>query len=100
MSATTETPRRPFTVFAIPEEAHLALVQMGHHARLMAELTAIGTQASKHDARLRPDALSWNFSRMAKELDDIIAVSYFSTELVNAYEAAHKERKKRDSKET
>ena len=100
MSATTDTPRRTFTVFAIPEEAHFTLLQIGNHARLMAELTAPGTQASKHDARLRPDALSWNFSRMAKELDDIIAVSYFSTELVNAYEAAHKERKKRDSKET
>ena len=37
---------------------------------------------------------------MAKEIDDILSVTYFSTELVNAYEAAHKERKQRDSKET
>ena len=68
-------------------------LSIGNHARLMAELTAPGTQASKHDARLRPDALAWNFSRMAKEIDDILSVSYFSTELVNAYEAAHKGRK-------
>jgi len=99
MSATPDTPRRPFTVFAIPEEAHFSLLQIGNHARLMAELTAPGTQASKHDARLRPDALAWNFSRMAKEIDDILSVSYFSTELVNAYEAAHKGRKQRSTKE-
>jgi hypothetical protein len=36
---------------------------------------------------------------MAKEIDDILSVSYFSTELVNAYEAAHKGRKQRSTKE-
>ena len=34
--------------------------------------------------------MAWCFERLAKELNDIIDVSYFSTELVTAYEAAHK----------
>jgi hypothetical protein len=97
MSDESNTPQRAPTVFAIPEDAHADLVQLRNHVRLMAELTAPGSNASRHDARLRPDALAWNFSRMAKEIDAIVAVSSFSTELVDAYEAAQKGRKARST---
>ncbi|MCC8362835.1 hypothetical protein LK996_07060 [Lysobacter sp. A6] len=94
MSLQSDAPRAS-TVFAITEAAHTELVQLRDHLRLMAQLTAVGTNASRHDARLRPDALAWNFSRMAKELDGIVASSSFSTQLVDAYDSAHKNRKGR-----
>ena len=99
MSEKSGAPARASTVFAIPDVAHAELVQIRNHLRLMAELTALGTQASKHDARLRPDALAWNFSRMAKDVDGIVSASWFSTELVDAYEAASNGRKQRSSRE-
>lgn len=89
MSAIVDTPRA-LTVFAIPEEAHTDLVNVHNFARLMAQLTQVGGNASTVDPRLRPDAMAWCFERLAKELNAIIDVSYYSTELVTAYEAAHK----------
>ena len=68
---------------------------MRDHLRLMAQLTAVGTNASNHDARLRPDALAWWFSRLERDIDGIVAASSFSVELATAYEAAHKGRSKR-----
>ena len=66
------------TVYVLPEQAHLALVQMRDHLRLLARLTDTGTEASRHDAVLRPDAMAWCFSRLARDLDDIVGVTYWS----------------------
>ena len=94
MSAHPDTPR-PSTVFAIPEDAHLRLVQLGNDCRLMAQLTKVGGNASIVDARLRPDSMAWCFQQLAKETEAIVSASWFSTEVVNAFEAAQKSRKAR-----
>ena len=93
MSEKSDAPQRAPTVFAIPEDAKIELVQLGNHLRLMAQLTKVGSMASTHDARLRPDAMAWNFSRMAKEVEGIVSATWFSTQLVTAYEAAQKARR-------
>ena len=95
MSVDTQAPHRGATVFAIPEHAHADLVQLRDHLHLMVQLTAVGTNASHHEARLRPDALAWWFSRLHKDVDGIVAASEFSAELAQAYETARKGQKPR-----
>lgn len=97
MSVDTPAPQRAPTVFAIPEQAHTDLVQLRDHLHLMSQLTAVGTNASQHDARLRPDALAWWFSRLHKEVDGIVAVSGFSAELATAYDSARARQRSRCS---
>jgi len=92
MSAKIDTPQRPSTVYAIPEAAHTNLVQLRDHLHLMAKLTAVGTNASRHDAKLRPDALAWWFSRLHKEIDAVLAVTCFSSKLASEWEASQKGR--------
>ena len=67
------------SVFTIPEQAHLSLVEMACFLRMMAHLTEPGSRASDHDARLRPTALSWCFSSLSKEIDAVIGATYVST---------------------
>jgi len=81
---------RKSTVFAIPEESHTELVRLRNHLRLMAQLTKAGGSASDPD--LRPDAMAWCFSRMAKEVEEIIDATWFSTELVNTHGGGTKDR--------
>lgn len=95
MSLATDAQHRAPAIYAIPETAHAELVQLRDHLRLMAQLTAVGTNASSFDARLRPDALAWWFSRLERDIDGIVAASSFSMELAAAYDTAHKPRTKR-----
>ncbi|UHQ20209.1 hypothetical protein LVB87_03335 [Lysobacter sp. KIS68-7] len=97
MSEKSDTPQRASTVYAIPEAAHTNLVQLRDHLHLMAKLTAVGTNASRHDAKLRPDALAWWFSRLHKEIDAVLAATCFSTELANAWGASLEGRKGREA---
>ena len=62
--------------------------------RLLARLTDTGTEASCHDNVLRPDAMAWCFSRLARDLDDIVGVTYWS-EAAAAEDAARKPRRVR-----
>ena len=67
-------------VYALPEHAHLELIQLRDHLRLMAQLTECGSNASRHDARLRPDALAWWFTRLARDVDGIVDATYWSAQ--------------------
>ena len=98
MSLASEAPQRAPTVYALPEAAHVELVQLRDHLRLMAQLTAVGSHASSHDARLRPDALAWWFSRLQKDIDAIVAASSFSTEVAAAYDATRPPRRRPPAK--
>lgn len=80
MSKSTAAP----TVYAIPEQAHFALVQINYFLRLMAYLTETGTKASSHDARLRPDSLGWCFSGLAKEIDAIVGAIHYSDDIARS----------------
>ncbi len=66
------------TVYALPEHAHVELVQLREHLRLMAQLTDVGTVASAYDARLRPDALAWWFLRLSRDIGAIVESTYWS----------------------
>jgi hypothetical protein len=64
--------------YVIPEPAHIVLVKMRDHLRFMSYLvrdtiTATGTPSNP----LTPEALSWCFSHMAQDLDDIVDTTYW-----------------------
>lgn len=63
------------TVYTIPEQAHIALVEMAYFLRMMAYLTEPGSKASDYEAQLRPTALSWCFSNLSKEIDTILGAT-------------------------
>jgi len=86
-------------VYALPEHAHVELIQLRDHLRLMAQLTECGSNASRHDARLRPDALAWWFSRLSRDISCIVDATYWSNEVAsNAAQAtARKATSKRRS---
>lgn len=92
MSKATNTPHATPAVFAIPEHAHLALVQVKFFLSMMARLTEPGTNASRHDSQLRPDSLAWCFSSLSKEIDAIVGATYYSNEVAEAAEARKKRR--------
>ena len=66
------------TVLVLPESAHLDLVQMRDHLRLLAKLTDTGTAASDHDKLFRADSLAWWFTRLALDLGEILDATYWS----------------------
>ncbi|MUV13488.1 XAC0095 family protein [Noviluteimonas gilva] len=88
MSLATAAPQRAPTVYALPESAHIELVQMRNHLQLMAQLTELGSGAIGPDARLRPEALGWWFSRLQRDIDAVISASSFCIELANAHAAS------------
>ena len=69
---TDETPRE----YILPEPAHLELIQLREHLRLLVQLTESGTNASRHDTLLRPDALAWWFSRLSRDIDGVVDAAY------------------------
>ena len=76
----TKSPRaraKPATpgVVIISHSAHQALVQMRDHLRLLACFTDHGTLANHLAIRMQPEAMAWCFSRMARDLDEVIGAS-------------------------
>ena len=80
-------PTQAPTVLVIPESAQLDLIQMRDHLRLLAQLTETGTVASQHDNLLRPDSLAWWFTRLARDLEEIVDSTYWSSAV--AQSASH-----------
>ena len=89
--------RRASTVFAIPENAHTDLVMLRDHVHLMVELIATGPDDSQSDMRRSSEVVSRHLSRVAKQIDDIVAVTSFSTQLSDEYDAAHRRRKRQSA---
>ena len=72
---------RPTTTPAawlLPEPAHLSLIQMRDHLRLLARLTDTGAAASDAAAKVTSEAMAWCFSRLARDLDDVIDAAHWS----------------------
>ena len=82
--ATPGAPHPAPTVYALPEHAHVELIQLRDHLRLMAQLTEVGSNASRHDARLRPDALAWWFSRLSRDIDAVVNATYWVKEVAES----------------
>ncbi|MUV14572.1 XAC0095 family protein [Noviluteimonas gilva] len=87
MSKVDDTRPAP-TVYTIPEQAHIALVEMAYFLRMMAHLTEPGSKASDYEAKLRPTALSWCFSSLSKEIDTILGATYCAEEPAKASRSA------------
>jgi hypothetical protein len=92
--------RRASTVFAIPENAHTDLVMLRDHVHLMVELIDTGSDDSQPDVRRCSEVMTRHLSRVAKQIDEIVAVTTFSTQLSNEYNAAHRRRKLRYAAKT
>ena len=71
------------TVLVLPESAHLGLIQMRDHLRLLAQLTDTGTSASDHANLFRADSLAWWFSRLARDLEEIVDATYWSADVAS-----------------
>ena len=69
------------TVLVVPDSAQLSLIQLRDHLRLLCQLTETGTVASDHDNLLHPDALTWWFSRLARDLDEIVDAIHYVPEV-------------------
>lgn len=89
--------RRASTVFAIPENAHTDLVMLRDQVHLMVELISAVPDHDQSDTQRRSDVVSRHLSRVAKQIDDIVAVTSFSAQLSNAYDAAHRRRKRQSA---
>ena len=63
-------------IYALPESAHIEMIQLREHLRLLVTLTEVGSAASRHDTLLRPDALAWWFTRLSRDLDSIVDATY------------------------
>ena len=64
--------RREPIVLVVSESAQLNLIQMRDHLRLLSKLTDTGTSASDVDNVFRADSLAWWFSRLARDLEEVI----------------------------
>ncbi|KGQ17935.1 hypothetical protein LF41_1789 [Lysobacter dokdonensis DS-58] len=78
MTIFADAQHRAPVVYAMPESAHIALVEMSYHLELMAALTECGSPAS--DESHRPVAFAWWFSRMQKDIERIIEASSLCVE--------------------
>ena len=68
-------------MYALPEKAHLELVEMHEHLRLLERLAEPGTAASNCDNVLHPHAMSWWFKRLRRDVARVLKATHFSPEL-------------------
>ena len=80
-------PQKP-TVLVVAESSQLTLIQMRDHMRLLSRLTETGTAASSYDNLFRPDALAWWFSRLARDLEELLKGIRYDHELASRHAAA------------
>ena len=74
-------PRRPPAVYALPERAHLELVELREHMRLMGRLAEPVTAASDHDHTLHPHALAWMCKRIGRDIGRVLKATYWSADV-------------------
>jgi len=63
--------------FVIPEDEYVGLIQLHQHLRLLSQLLHVGGPASEADARMRPDALAWWFTRICLDIEKIVDATYW-----------------------
>ncbi|MUV15338.1 XAC0095 family protein [Noviluteimonas gilva] len=72
------------TVLVVSETAKFDLIRLREHLRLLSKLTDTGTAASGYDQLLHPDALGWWFSRIARDLDEIVEEIHYCPDIDRA----------------
>ncbi|TDK21059.1 hypothetical protein E2F46_15275 [Luteimonas aestuarii] len=61
--------------YVLPEQAHLALLQLRDHLRLLARLTEPAVVSGDEEIPVSPEALAQCFERMARDLDGVLAAT-------------------------
>jgi hypothetical protein len=84
-------PQKP-TVLVVAESAQLTLIQMRDQLRLLSRLTETGTVASAYDNLLRPDSLAWWFSRLARDLEEVLGGIRYDHEVASRHTAQRSQR--------
>jgi hypothetical protein len=97
----TLPPGREPTNFILPEAANFSLVQLSIYARMMARITAPGSDASLPHPDIRADALSLSYAHIAQDVDAVLDQVFYSEAAANALREAGIERKdkKRDKRQ-
>ncbi|MGO4550084.1 XAC0095 family protein [Lysobacter sp. 2RAF19] len=74
--------KRPPAVYALPEKAHLELVELREHMRVMGRLAEPGTEASSgYDKLLRSHSFAWIFKRIGRDITRVLDSTYWSAEV-------------------
>ena len=68
-------------MYALPEKAHLELVEMHEHLRLLERLAEPGTAASLWNTALHPHAMAWWFKRLRRDVARVLKSTHCSPEL-------------------
>ena len=76
-SARHQTP----VMYALPEKAHLELVEMHEHLGLLVRLAEPGTAASNCNTVLHPHAMSWWFKRLRRDIARVLKATHYAPEL-------------------
>lgn len=88
MSGKSDTAHHAPTVFVVPEEAHLELIKLREHLRLMTRLVEPGS-AALHECLLHPHALSFWFTTFWRTVDEYLQATYWSGDHAASLEEAH-----------
>ena len=67
--------------YVLPEKAHLELVEMHEHLRLLERLAEPGTAASLWNTVLHPHAMAWWFKRLRRDVARVLRATQYSAEL-------------------
>ena len=76
------------SVFVLPDEAHLELIKVRDHLRLMTRFVEPGSVALD-DCVLHPHALSFWFTTLWRTLDECLRATYWSGDPALDLEEAH-----------
>ena len=68
------------TMFSMPEDAHVCLVEMRNHLRLLAMLTDPDGNTGRPEATFQAHALAWCFSRLERDVDAVVQATTVSSD--------------------
>ena len=88
MSDESDAPRRTATVFVASEEAHLELIKLRAHTRLMARVVDPNA-VTLQECPLHPMALCWSYATITRALDEYLAATHWSGDPTLDVEEAH-----------
>ena len=87
MSHESDAPRAP-SVFVASEEAHLELIKLRDHTRLLSRMADPNT-VTMHACPVHPRALAWSYATIARALDDYLQATHWSGDPSLDVEEAH-----------
>ena len=87
MSKETDAPRAP-SVFVASEDAHLELIKLRDHTRLLSRMADPNT-VTMHECPVHPRALCWSYAAISRSLDEYLQATHWSDDPALDFEEAH-----------